>query len=55
MDWSETIRNATIIAEAAGHITFDQLNDLIPPETESADIEALMSALSAQGIWIANE
>jgi len=55
MDWSETVRKAAVLAEATGHITFDQLSDLIPPKTESADIEVLMSALSAQGIWIADE
>jgi hypothetical protein len=44
MDWSETVRKAAIIAEATGHITFDQLNELVPAKTESEDIEALMSA-----------
>jgi hypothetical protein len=55
MDWSETVRKAAIIAEATGHITFDQLNELVPAKTESEDIEALMSALSDAGIWIADE
>jgi hypothetical protein len=41
MDWSETVRKAAIIAEATGHITFDQLNDPVPPRTEPEKIETL--------------
>jgi len=55
MDWSEVVRKAASLAEVTGHITFEQLNELVPPPTQSEDIEALMSALSDAGIWIADE
>jgi RNA polymerase primary sigma factor len=55
MDWSETVQRAAILAEATGHITFDQLDKLVPPKLDSEDIASLMSALSARGIWIAEE
>jgi hypothetical protein len=55
MDWSETVRKAAIMAEATGHITFNQLNELVPPKIEPEDIESLISALSAKGIWIVND
>ena len=55
MDWSETVRRAAILAEATGHITFDQLNELIPPDAEAEDIDSLIAELSARGIWVAGE
>ncbi|MCP3466835.1 MULTISPECIES: RNA polymerase sigma factor region1.1 domain-containing protein [unclassified Bradyrhizobium] len=55
MDWSEVVRKAAILAEKTGHITFDQLNELIPSKMEPEDVEALLTALSEQGIWIAEE
>jgi len=55
MDWSETMRKAVILAEAKGYITFDELNQILPPNLRSEDIESLMSALSDQGIWIREE
>jgi hypothetical protein len=55
MDWSETIQKAVILAEAKGYITFDELNQIIPPKLQSEDIESLMSALSDKGIWVQEE
>ena len=55
MDWSETMRNAVILAEANGYVTFDELNQILPPNLRPEDIENLMSALSDQGIWIQEE
>src|SRR6266849_1404076 len=55
MDWSETVRRATIHAQEKGHITFDQLNELIPHKVEPKDIESLMAELNARGIQIADE
>ncbi len=55
MDWSETVRRATILAHEKGHITFDQLNELIPHEVEPEDIESLMAELDARGVQITDE
>jgi Sigma-70 factor, region 1.1 len=55
MDWSETMRKAAILAEAKGYITFDELNQIIPPKPQSEDIESLVSALSDKGIWVQEE
>jgi ClpX C4-type zinc finger protein len=55
MDWSETVRRASVLAEQTGHITFDQLDALMPPGVEATDIENLMAELSASGIRIADE
>jgi RNA polymerase primary sigma factor len=55
MDWSELTRKAVILAEKTGYLTFDQLNALIPSSIEPEDIEAIMTALSDRGIWIAEE
>lgn len=55
MDWSETMRKAVILAEAKGYITFDELNQIIPPKLQSEDIESLMSTLSDKGIWVQEE
>jgi|1186.fasta_scaffold612423_2 hypothetical protein len=52
MDWSETMRKAVILAEAKGYITFDELNQILPPNLRSEDLESLMAALSDNGIWI---
>ena len=54
MDRSEVVRKAVIIAEKNGHITFDELNALIPDPT-AEDVEAILMALSDRGIWIAEE
>jgi RNA polymerase primary sigma factor len=55
MDWSEMIRKAAILAEAKGYITFNELNQILPPNLQSEDIENLMSALSDKGIWVQEE
>lgn len=55
MDWSETMRKAVILAEAKGYVTFDELNQILPPNLRSEDIESLMSALNDQGISIQEE
>jgi hypothetical protein len=55
MDWSETMRKAVMLGEAKGYVTFDQLNQILPPNLQSEDIESLMSALSDAGIRIEEE
>src|SRR5262245_12822854 len=43
MDWSEFIRKAEIIAEKNGHITFDELNAMIPSSSIAPeDVEAIL-------------
>ena len=55
MDWSETIRRATALAEASGHITFDQFLELLPPDVAPEEIERLMEALKAKGIQMVED
>jgi RNA polymerase primary sigma factor len=55
MDWSETIRKAAALAEKTGHITFDQLNELILSTVEASDIEDLMAELSARDIQVVQD
>jgi len=56
MDWSEIVRKAALLAEKTGYVTFDQLNELMPStRLEPEDIEAILTALSDRGIWIAEE
>jgi len=50
MKLSEVIRKAIELGDANGALTFDQLNELIPSDLASEDIEALLSALSDKGI-----
>jgi hypothetical protein len=53
MDWQAIIRRAVEIGDQHGFITFDQINELIPPSADRLEpeaIEALMDALSAHGI-----
>jgi hypothetical protein len=55
MKLAEAIRRAIEIAGPTGSITFDQLNDLVPSDLASEDIEALLSALSDQDIQLVEE
>jgi hypothetical protein len=53
MDWQAIIRRAVEIGGQHGFITFDQINELIPPSADRLEpeaIEALLDALSAHGI-----
>ena len=53
MDLQAIIRAAIEIGERSGFVTFDQINELLPSDQDLArpeDIEALLEALSAQGI-----
>jgi hypothetical protein len=51
MKLPEIIRAAIEIGRRDGFVTFDQLNGLLPAATtEPEDIEALMLALSQEGI-----
>src|SRR6202030_4388429 len=42
MDWFETVRKAETLAEAKGYVTFDELNQILPPIFQSEDIEAFI-------------
>jgi hypothetical protein len=44
-----------ILAEGRRQITFAQINELVPPKAEPADIECLIEALNARGIWIVDD
>ena len=50
MDLSAIIRRAIEIGQQRGFITFDEINELVPSSVESEMIEALLDALSDQGI-----
>lgn len=53
MGWQAIIRRAVEIGDQNGFITFDQINELIPPSAhrlEPKAVEALLDALSAHGI-----
>jgi hypothetical protein len=55
MDWSEIVRKMVILARENGQITFVQIDELVPPTVNQADIERLIEALNAKGIWILDE
>jgi hypothetical protein len=57
MDWNEVIRQVVALGEAAGFVTFDQINGLIPEAQKAGpeDINRLMAALNAKGINIVEE
>jgi RNA polymerase primary sigma factor len=47
----DIIRKAIELGRQHGFVTFDQLDELLPsPTTASEDIEAVMEALSDEGI-----
>ncbi|SDJ99434.1 MULTISPECIES: RNA polymerase sigma factor region1.1 domain-containing protein [Bradyrhizobium] len=54
MDWQAIVRRAVEIGSQNGFMTFDQINELIPPSAhrlvEPELIEALLEALNAHGI-----
>ena len=50
MDLSAIIRRAIEIGQQRGFITFDEINELVPSSVEPEMIEALLDALSDQGI-----
>ena len=51
MKQRDVIRMALELGRPTGVITFDQLNELLPSDkTEPEDIEAVMQALSDEGI-----
>ena len=53
MELQSMIRRAIELGRPTGFITFDQLNELVPSATtEPEDIEAIMGALSDEGINI---
>lgn len=55
MDRSETARKAKILAKGRGYITFDQLNQILPPNLQSEEIESLMSVLNDNEIGLQGE
>ena len=51
MTLTDFIRIAIEMGRRNGFVTFDQLNELLPPATtEPEDIETVMQALSDEGI-----
>lgn len=55
MELQRIIQAAVEIGKREGFITFDQLNELCPVTAQPEDIEALMAALSDEGIQITDE
>ncbi len=56
MEWQGIIQKAIELGRLRGFVTFDQLNELLPSATtESEHIEALMQALSHEGIDVVDE
>src|SRR5437763_16841740 len=49
------IETAIEIGKRTGFITFDQLSELFPKEGSAEDIDALISALSDEGIHVTDE
>ena len=54
MELQQLIRRAIEIGKRPGFITFDQVNELCPPE-RADDIEALFAALVDEGIQVTDE
>ena len=52
MDLRKIIEAARDISDRAGFITFDRLNALCPKELDAEDVEALLNALSNEGIQL---
>ncbi|RXH05971.1 RNA polymerase subunit sigma-70 [Bradyrhizobium vignae] len=51
-----SLGSSAVLAEKTGYVTFHQLNELIPSaKAEAEDIEAILTASSERGIWIAEE
>jgi RNA polymerase primary sigma factor len=56
MEWQGLIQKIIELGRQRGFVTFDQLNELLPSATtEPEHIEALMEALSGEGINIVDE
>jgi RNA polymerase primary sigma factor len=56
MTLSEIIRAAIEMGRRDGFVTFDQVNEWLPPATiEPEDIEFFMGALSAEGIDVRDQ
>ena len=52
MEWQNILRKAIEIGHRTGFITFDQLDELCKDKIDSEDIEALLGALSDEGIQV---
>jgi RNA polymerase primary sigma factor len=56
MELARVIRAAIEIGHRTGFVIFDQLNELLPSATTTPeDIEAIMQALSDEGIRVEDE
>jgi hypothetical protein len=56
MGWQGIIQKVIELGHMRGFVTFDELNELLPSATtEPADIEAIMEALSAEGINVVDD
>ena len=52
MPRSDIIRKAIELGRQKGFVTFGELNGLVPSTTTPEDIEAVMTALSDEGIHV---
>jgi ClpX C4-type zinc finger/Sigma-70 factor, region 1.1 len=55
MELQKIIQAAIEIGNRTGFITFDQINELCPAESEPEDIETLMAALRDEGIQVTDD
>ena len=52
MPGSDVVRKAIELGRQKGFLTFGELNELLPSTTAPEDIEAVMTALSDEGIHV---
>ena len=52
LDLSETIKSLTLLAHEQGHVTYDDINDLIPEGITTEDVDLLCAKLQQLGIRI---
>jgi hypothetical protein len=55
MDWAETIRKMVLAAGVAGEIPVDRFKELTPLGLSAEELERLIDALNAEGVWIIEE
>lgn len=52
MDWSDVIQKIIAIANELGEVSVDQFKETLPATISADDVEGLIEALNAKGIWI---
>ena len=52
VDLAETVKSLTLLARDQGHLTYDDINDLLPEGVSSDDLDALYTRLQHVGVKI---